>query len=263
MKMKINKKVNDDFDGLSRKAMNLLLRENQNDEENVVSINPKKLNGNEVPLIKQIRFYLGLLENAGVTIITPRGNIPIAIVKKLCENNPRLSDYLTIFGSTPIFEHYVPEISAMRYFCESTGIVKKRKSRLSLTAKGVEIMNTHQLFDTIFNAAFYKYNWALLDWLQQDDEIGIYGRNYTLYLLSKYGNEWREVSFYRDKYFKAFPKLLKGKIEQVKDSYELRTFDKILSMFGFVSIKKSENKTKLIKATTLFRKYIVIKFYLL
>jgi len=256
--LEYNNKVDDDFDGLSHTAMHLLLKENSSVGGNMISVNPNKLDGNEVPLIKQIRFYLSLLINAGEIKLTQTGNLPMVIVRKLCENDPNLASYLDFVGSSPIYEHHISEIPAMRYFCESTGVVKKRNNRLTLTAKGNKIMNTYQLFDTIFEVAFNRFNWAYFDRLK-DEEIGMVGRNYTLYLLYKYGCEWREVIFYRDKYFKAFPHLLNNEHDHFKNYYEARTFDNILSLFGFVDLKILENKTKLVKASDLFKKYIIVK----
>ena len=63
---------------------------------------------------------------------------------------------------------------------------------------------SNDFFNKIFEVVFKKFNWAYFDPFD-DDPIGQFGNNYTLYLLCKYGDKWKEDEYYADLYFKAFP----------------------------------------------------------
>ncbi|MEO8231051.1 MAG: hypothetical protein ABI638_02130, partial [Ignavibacteriota bacterium] len=71
------------------------------------------------------------------------------------------------------------------------------------------------------------------------------GFGFTLVLLSKYGTENQLNSFYAEKYFNAFPSLLKIKNLEINNldnssinCYSIRTFDRFLDYFGLVHDKK-------------------------
>ena len=113
-----------------------------------------------------------------------------------------------------------------------------------------------------------KFNWAFF-FLYEVEHIGQLGYGFSLLLLSKYGKEKRLNSFYAEKYFKAFPKLLDindpiyTTIEEYgSNCYSIRTFERFLDYFGLIHIEKQgdkfERKTYIRKAE-LFDKLIKIR----
>src|SRR5690606_34139806 len=92
----------------------------------------------------------------------------------------------------------------------------------------------------LFKTFCTKFNWAYFDGHGQN-QIGQLGIVYSLYLISKYGNETRESDFYADKYFMAFPHLV-----HVIDAYgamrcySLRTFERFLDYFGVVKLESTK-----------------------
>ncbi len=155
---------------------------------------------------------------------------------------------------------------------EVTGIIKKRKGVLTLTAKGSKIIaDDAKLLESIFKGFTQKFNWHYFD--NYSDEmktgtIGQVGMGFSLILLSKYGQIFRLDDFYAEKYFNAFPNLL----ESVKPTYgtvriycfncySTRTFDRFLIHFGLVEIKKGKqfsHEDVYVKKTALFDKLISI-----
>ncbi|UBM61386.1 hypothetical protein LA303_08110 [Candidatus Sulfidibacterium hydrothermale] len=160
-------------------------------------------------------------------------------------------------------------INLTRILSELSRVVKKRNNTLTLTQKGkVELNDNHKLLESIFTTFGKKFNWAYYDGYG-DNLIGQLGLGFSLILLSKYGDEKRLDSFYSNKYFKAYPRLLDNiqptkydtKINQATRCYSLRTFDRFLEYFGLIKIdtEKKWNSNKYIIKTELFDKLIKVR----
>jgi hypothetical protein len=82
-----------------------------------------------------------------------------------------------------------------------------------------------------------------------------------LYLLHKYGDEWKRDDYYADLYFKAFPmfKMKDNEYKSLEICYIVRTFRDILKLFGFIEYEDKKMEFGNIRATDLFRKYIKIE----
>jgi hypothetical protein len=108
----------------------------------------------------------------------------------------------------------------------------------------------------------YKYNWAYLDFYE-GEEIGQLGYNYTLYLLSKYGNDWKDESFYADLYFKAFDHFVGvDQYSFLTGSYTHRTFMQIFNYYGLVEYENKKFERGPIRKTELFEKYVKVGMYI-
>lgn len=71
---------------------------------------------------------------------------------------------------------------------------------------------------------------------------------FSLILLSKYGNQKRSYRFYAEKYFKAFPDLMKGFDNQYGTVEEqgafccsIRTFERFMLHLGLIEIEKTKH----------------------
>jgi len=259
----LNKAVNnynnvgiDDFEGLSPEVMSDLLYNEYG--KNIIKLNPEKNIPNDIPIIKLIVYFLGRINQSKELELTKIGNIPPNIVKDIYSEK-LLSDYAIENGITKLTkETDVEFIVFIKYICEISGLTKKRNNKLSLTKKAEKIISSYELFENIFTAAFKQYNWSYFDAFE-NTMIGQFGNNYTLFLLSKFGNEWREYEFYAKLYFKAFPDLLdKRDKESSYHCFNIRTFDRLLDYFGFIEYKDKKWREGKIKTTKLFGKYIKI-----
>jgi len=235
-----NKVGIDDFEGLSPEIMYDLLYSEYG--KNIIKLNPEKYLPNDIPIIKLIIYFLNRINESKELKLTKTGNIPPTIVKDIY-NQKILSDYAIELGITKLTkETDVYFIMFMKYICEISGLTKKKNNKLSLTKKAEKTINTYELFEIIFSAAFKKYNWACFDGYE-NTMIGQFGNNFTLFLLSKYGNEWRDYYFFSKLYFKAFPDLLETKDKEgYYQCYNIRTFERMLEYFGFIVFKDKKWK---------------------
>ena len=91
--------------------------------------------------------------------------------------------------------------------------------------------------------------------------IGQFANNYILFLLNKYGNEWKKEEFYAKLYFKAFPDLYDKDKESSEDFFSIRTFHRLFLWFGFIEYKDNDIYKGIIRTTEIFKKYIKIEMY--
>jgi hypothetical protein len=127
------------------------------------------------------------------------------------------------------------------------------------------------IFIQTFSTFAQKFNWGYFD-LYSSQATGTVGFAYSLFLLSKYGDIERHVSFYSEKYLKAFPSL----IDLFKDDpwvtdinrsfnscYSIRTFDRFLDYFNLITIKSDgrqyDDSKKFIKKSPIFDEIITFE----
>jgi hypothetical protein len=246
----------DMFEGLSPSNMYDLLYSNWSN--NIITINPNKYDGNDIPMVKQIKYFIKKVDELNGLELTKIGNLPPSIVKDIY-NQKIIYDNMIETGITKLTtENDVDNITVMKIICLLAGIIKKRNNKITLTKSVLKEMDTYQFVEKILFVIFNKYNWAYFDSFN-NEEIGQFGKNYTLYLLNKYGNEWKDIKFYTELYFKAFPELLEhDEIDLSKISYIHRTFNQILFYCGFIDFENKRFGYGNIRTTDIFKKYKII-----
>ena len=126
------------------------------------------------------------------------------------------------------------EVQVLRVVLKECGLIKTRVGKLSLTAKGKQLLADHnELMRTIILFLFRDYNTGWLD-LYEDNEVGNLGRLYSLWLLHHYGVDWRDTRFYANEYSRAFPMLNAG------HGYEYRVFNRLFRFIGLCEINESD-----------------------
>ena len=126
------------------------------------------------------------------------------------------------------------EVQVLRVVLKECGLIKTRAGKLSLTAKGKQLLANHnELLRTIILFLFRNYNTGWLD-LYEDNEVGNLGRLYSLWLLHHYGVDWRDTRFYADEYSRAFPML------NASHGYEYRVFNRLFRFIGLCEINESD-----------------------
>jgi len=252
-----NNTVTNDFQGLSPKQMSDLVYKDWG--ENIISINPQKLDGSDVPFIQQIRYFINLVNDAKEIKLTSRGYLPPSIVKDIYSQK-FITDMMIELGTTKLTkETDVDNIVLMKIICTKVGLIKKQHNKISLTHSTMKKMYSNDFFNKIFEVVFKKFNWAYFDPFD-DEPIGQFGNNYTLYLLYKYGVKWKKDVSYADLYFKAFPefKMKDDGYRSLDIIYIVRTFRDILRLFEFIEYENKKIYIGNIRTTDLFRKYIKI-----
>ena len=182
-------------------------------------------------VLRQALHLMNVLSEKDVKLTT-QGYIPPKLVAELYDlgSHSWNSDWYKQ-KSEPKTE----EVQVLRVVLKECGLIKTRVGKLSLTAKGKQLLVDHnELMRTIILFLLRDYNTGWLD-LYEDNEVGNLGRLYSLWLLHHYGADWRNTRFYADEYSKAFPMLDAGQ------GYEYRVFNRLFRFIGLCEINENDD----------------------
>ncbi|MDY5005427.1 MAG: hypothetical protein SPF12_03535 [Prevotella sp.] len=185
----------------------------------------------QIPVMRQALHLMNVLSEKELKL-TSQGYIPPKTVAELYEigSHSWSSDWYKQKS-----ELKTEEVQVLRVVLKECGLIKTRVGKLSLTAKGKQLLVDHnELMRTIMLFLFRDYNTGWLD-LYEDNEVGNVGRLYSLWLLHHYGADWRNTGFYADEYSKAFPML------NADHGYEYRVFNRLFRFIGLCEINESDD----------------------
>ena len=185
----------------------------------------------QIPVMRQALHLMNVLSEKELKL-TSQGYIPPKTVAELYEigSHSWSSDWYKQKS-----ELKTEEVQVLRVVLKESGLIKTRVGKLSLTAKGKQLLADHnELMRTIMLFLFRDYNTGWLD-LYEDNEVGNVGRLYSLWLLHHYGADWRNTGFYADEYSKAFPML------NADHGYEYRVFNRLFRFIGLCEINESDD----------------------
>jgi len=220
----------------------------------------------KIPILNQIKYLTDFIDKNGDIKLTNKGFFPTKIVSDLYSQGFLKDEHIEKGISKLYKETDSMTINLTRILVELAGLVKKRNGRLSLTKSSKKIIgDNEELLRQIFLTFTNKFNWAYYDGYGEN-HIGQLGYGFSLILLSKYGKEKRLDSFYAEKYFKAYPRLLDsvepnyGTLERYSTNcYSVRTFDRFLDYFGLINIEeegKGIDSFKYISITDIYDRLI-------
>lgn len=240
----MNNQAMDDFEGYSPAEMDYILYEpfvEYSPVQFCPDIPDEVLD--QIPILRMIEYLMNKIEETGELKLTKTGALPRNIVLDLYGRYYK-DEEIEKFGDKLYKESDSRSIHIARIILEISKLAKKLNNRLSLTKTGQRLKNNRkELFFEIFRIYTQKYNLAYLD-AYENQQCGKLGYAFTLILLSKYGEDFKKVSFYSEKYQKAFPAMINSfesnystpeKI--MMHCFEHRTFDKFLNFFNFVEIE--------------------------
>ena len=215
-----------------------------------------------IPMLNQVKYLAGLIDQAGGIKLTAKGFLPTKIVADIYRQG-FLEDAHIASGISRLYrEADSMTVNLTRNLLEISGLARKRKGTLILTkAAKRPLSDDHELLRLIFTTFASRFNWAYYDGYGEN-QIGQLGYGFSLILLSRYGQERKPDTFYAEKYFKAYPLLLEdvevryGTLERYSSRcYSLRTFERFLDYFGLVRIEeegKGLDSIHFVKKTELF-----------
>ena len=263
-----------DFDGLSPDTMhnilyssfqkNSLIRLNSDISDEAI---------NQVPIFKLVKHFMRILEREKQIKLTQAEYLPPKYVKELYECT-ELKDDAVESGIVKLTgEKDVIIIFVARILAKVCGYTKLRNNVITLTKTGeAALTNDRELYFVLMVALISKYNWGF-ESVRQDDGFIQRSVGYTLYLLKKYGNEYRESRYYYNKFFKAFPASMdafdfdpdpKYKTMSHWWAYRNRIFRTYLTYTGAAEYEIIYNKvehteTDQVRKTKLFNEIFTIK----
>ena len=207
-----------DFLGLSPSQISDFLYEEKSLSNSVFCLKPEKANNlSEQVILREIRFFLLLLSDAGELKLTATKAFPKKIVSDFC-----VSFRAELFGATGLglTEMFLPKIesdlwvlSFLKILLSDAGLVKVRNGKMSLTKKGVGYVEPNQAHDAelylnLLSMALWKVNWNYFSRYIEFPDV----QNFTLFLLwalKQRGSTPFDADEFTQLLLTAFPQLIK------------------------------------------------------
>ena len=202
----------------------------------------------EVPLVKQSLYLLNKLKDVGELKATQKGNLPKAFVIELYEEFFTKERY----SRKPNKEDDLPQVTLLKHLLDLAGLIKKRKGKISLTKKGLSILDNNKTLD-LFKVIFMTYT-NKLSWSYSDGypEFFLIQRSITfnLLLLFKKCEGWTLNKELGQFYIDAFPSLLNETSDtyysspegQIINAFSIRFLSRFCVPLGLLEFKEEKKK---------------------
>jgi hypothetical protein len=239
----------EDFAGLSSEQMHRLLYF-PFDSPDLVSF-PETLS--EEPSAPILTLFNLLVEAIGEQGLKPtvKGNLPRSLCRETAlafwgeEAYRHKTRHGDINKERDFFKLHVTRLVA-----EMAGLVRKYKGRFILSRNCRSLLSQGGLpaiYPRLFQAYARKFNWAYWSGYR---EIPFIQQSFlfALYLLNRYGDDWRSADFYEDHFLRAFPRLL-DEVEplsiltseqQIRSCYTSRTLVNFVGFLGLATVEDEE-----------------------
>ena len=257
-----------DFEGYSPVEMHNILYNTFDDGSPIRLQKLTELDYKKIPLLNQIKYFLGLIAEKGDLKLTKAGYLPRIVVKDLYSQGYMKDKFIEDGFQKLNNELDSITVNLSRLLPSVIGLIKKRNGKLSLTKLGKKLYeDDDKLLRHLFMSFATKFNWGYFD-RYSNEFIGQFGVGYSLILLSKYGSKKRLSKFYVDKYFKALPDLNYPSTNSYAspdsnlNCYIVRTFERFLLYFGLIDFNEvyfEYSSKSYVKKTHLFNKLINVK----
>ena len=139
------------------------------------------------------------------------------------------------------------ELHVVRIVAQTAGLLRKYRGRFMLTKKCRHLLSAPEngrIYLELFKAHTRSFNWAYRDLYE---EAGIIQLSFlfSLFLLHEFGDDFRQPSFYEDKFMQAFPTAVREipyphyrtREEHIGACYSLRTMERFAHFFGLIEIR--------------------------
>ena len=242
-----------EFDGLTSEEMYHIIYDPFSEQSPVKfyqELTPAQLQQSPIfNIALDLLFYI--YEQDGLKL-TPKGNLQRKVMKELYAKKYLLDEFIESgIGSIRTEQDWMA-LHNTKIVLELAGIIRPNKGKLRLVNKWKRKLEKQE-FSTIFMQFFKSYttefNWAYNDGYE-NEETGHVGFLFLLNLVKKYGQNFRDVHFYTEKYFRAFPMLafednlfgVDGRYNSGESAVIIRFFERFAERFGFVEIKTNSIK---------------------
>lgn len=246
-----NQQPQPDFDGLSPQQMHGLLSEPLG-RGSCLAFQPELTDSwlDQIPFFRLMEVLYQYLLTHQTIKLTPKGNLPLALCRELYERKLLVQDDIEQGITKKISEDNVPFLQALKVCLCLGPYAKKQHNAIQLTKLGKQAMaKDRQLrFLQLLQDYTLRFNWAYLDDTQTP--AGQFGWAYSLYLVDRYGSDWRDTDFYAHKVQQAFPHLrepipsgrLTGYWLEFERVYRWRFVQQFGRWFGLVTLQKEPQR---------------------
>lgn len=224
----------------------------------------------EVPLLRQMLRLLSILDETGGLKLTSIGNMPPAVVRELYSLGVPEWDveeyYKTLNSESKTFS-----VRLARVILKHLGFIRTYKGKLVITKAGKTMSgNPSKLLPKVMFALCTDFYMGFFDGYPEELDLLTYGAAAMYVSLSKFGNEFRPTSFYKDEYCQFLPDdwtRFDNRHEYIEWSeltscIRARIFERHLDQLGLVEIKPvhyPEQRESEVKRTPLFDKLIGVR----
>lgn len=209
------------------------------------------------PIITLFRMLADAIGESGLKP-TAKGNLPLKVVQEIARTYLGEEGYarFTRYGNIRSEENFY-DLNVARAVAELAGLIRKYRGRFILGRECRKLLKgagMRAVYPVLFRTFAEKFNWGYSDYYPEAGFV----QNcfaYTLYLLARHGDEWRESTFYEDVFLRAFPSVTDSvksnayetRENTVRGMYSLRTLRRFAALMGLVEIDtSSENQYSLI-----------------
>jgi hypothetical protein len=210
-----------------------------------------------MPLLKLMHYILNIIQKEERIPLTTGGNFKRKLVAEVYNLFSPVEKPVEMYGKA-INEEDSNFIHLSHLMLDMTGYVKKRYNHLYLTKKGKKVLNDISTMGRdVFTVFCNNFNWSYFDGFQ-NHLVARFGFGFSIILLEKYGEKFRNYTFYAEKYFTAYPTLDYSKNEKNLDlCYYLRTMERFLYYFGLVELSITETELN-VKKSKIFDDFFAI-----
>jgi len=184
---------------------------------------------------------------------TVKGNLPRKVVRAIAEAEMSPEHFAEYVRYMPLqSETNYKNLNITRIVAQQAGLIRKVKGTFTLTKICQKMLakdGMRSIYPRLLRTYVEKYNWQYRDlysrfvFLQR-------GFAYTLYLLDKFGADWRPPSFYGDAFLTAFPQVLEDvpdfgyfpADEQFNSCFSYRCLTNFAEFFGLVETTPNESR---------------------
>ncbi|MGB9698232.1 MAG: DUF1841 family protein [Thermodesulfobacteriota bacterium] len=199
----------------------------------------------EIPIVKEVVYFLRRLAEMQPLKATKKGNLPRAFVYELHDRFPEYKEFVYPVKS----EEEDRKLWALRHILEMCGWIKKRNQKFYLTKKGENLNEkgfSSKDFYHLFQTYTQKFNWAFRD-LYGELEIIQLAFLFSCYVLYRKAKTYIKVGELAKYFRQAFPAEMKAPEEDpfaedltslFEHCFYIRFIERFCEYFGLVTIQK-------------------------
>lgn len=245
-----NSMPRDDFQGLSPKQIGRLINEPFT-VPNLVSFSAAPQSA-DAPIMRLFNLLVDAIGDKGMKP-TAKGNLPRNFCRDAAfqfygeEEYRRQREIFSINMERDFTELHVTRITA-----EQAGLIRKYGGRLILSRSYLNLREKegpNGAYPRLLEAYTWKFNWGYQDGYP-DLQIVQDSFLFTLFLLTRYGGDWKTNLFYEDLFLRAFPAVVKEipaapwqtAEELIRRCYSLRCLERFAAYMGLIDIRWESEK---------------------
>lgn len=248
MRHLMNNRPEEDFCGLSSNEMHRLLYETF-DANCPLQINTPISDQtlDSLPFFRLTEEFLKIIQRDGYVKLTPLGALPKKILTELYSHKLILEEHIEDGLHKLTREIDSLALSALHHSTVLSGLIRKANNKLYITRETSKLLvgnNRTMIFIKALRAYTDKLPWSNFDGFPSMP-VGNLGWGFSIFMLIQEGETPRQASYYGAKYLQAFPGFFQTyprsqystPEKDLMRCYSLRTFERFLEYWGFVSVQ--------------------------